>query len=92
MQDYASIIRDEMLNFAQENNCMTSDQNGFMKSRSCLTNVLETLEDRTKALDSGYGIDVICLDYQKAFDTVPHQKLLKKTKVVWIRWEIVALD
>ena len=40
-----SIIRDKMLKFAQENSFMTSDQNGFMKSRSCLTNVLETLED-----------------------------------------------
>ena len=42
---------------------MTNDQHGFMKSRSCLTNVLETLEDWTKALDSGYGIDVIYLTW-----------------------------
>ena len=41
---------------------------------------METLEDWTKALDSGYGIDVIYLDYQKAFDTVPHKRLLKKLK------------
>ena len=41
-----SIIRDKMLKFAQENNFMTNDhQHGFMKSRYCLTNVLETLED-----------------------------------------------
>ena len=68
-----------MLKFAQENSFMTNDQYGFMK-RSCLTNVLETLEDWTKALDSGYGIDVIYLDYQKAFDTVPHKRLWKKLK------------
>jgi len=35
---------------------------------------------RTTALDSGYDNDVIYLDYQKAFDTVPHKRLLKKLK------------
>ena len=75
-----SIIRDKMLKFAQENSFMTSNQHGFMKSSSCLTNVLETLEEWTKALNSGYGIDIIYLDYQKAFDMVPHKRLLKKLK------------
>ena len=51
-----SIIRDKMLKFAQENSFMTSDQHGFMKSRYCLTNVLETLEDWT--WDNGCGIGV----------------------------------
>ena len=68
-----SIIRDKMLKFAQGNSLMTYHLHGFMKSRSCLTNVLETLEDWTTALDSGYGIDIINLDYQKASDTVPHK-------------------
>ena len=44
-----SIIRDKILKFAQENSFMTNNQHGFMKSRSCLTNVLETLEDWTKS-------------------------------------------
>jgi len=29
-------------------------------------------------LDDGYGVDVIYLDYRKAFDTVPHKRLLNK--------------
>ena len=80
-----------MLKFPQENSFI-SDQHGFVKSRSCVTNVLETLDDWTKVLDSGHGIDAIYLDYQKAFDTVPHKRLFKKIQVMWIRWEIVALD
>jgi len=48
------------------------------RGRSCLTNLLETLESWTQALDDGYGLDVIFLDYQKAFDSVPHQRLLEK--------------
>ena len=57
-----SIIRDKMLKFAQENSFMSNDQHGFKKCRACITNVLETLENWTKVLDSGYGIDVIYLD------------------------------
>jgi len=42
---------------------------GLVNSRSCLTNLLETFESCTQALDVGYGIDVIHLVYRKAFDT-----------------------
>jgi len=50
------------------------------KKRSCLTNLLECFEEWTKALDEGYGIDVIYLDYRKAFDSVPHKRLIMKLK------------
>jgi hypothetical protein len=36
------------------------------------------MDTRTRLLDAGIGIDVIYLDYKKAFDTVPHQRLLSK--------------
>jgi len=58
-----------------------------MKHRSCLTNILESLEAWTKALDDGYGIDLIInLDYRKAFDTVPHARLIEKLKVTGNFW------
>ena len=41
-----------------------------MSGKSCLTNLLESLECWTKALDDGYGLDIIYLDYRKAFDSV----------------------
>ena len=49
-----------------------------MKGRSCLTNLLEYLETVTKLLDEGVPVDVIYLDFAKAFDKVPHARLLKK--------------
>ena len=53
-----------------------------MKRRSTLTNLLVTLECWTSILEEGSGLDVIYLDYKKAFDTVPHQKLLQKLKAL----------
>ena len=49
---------------------------GFMKGRSCLTNLLEFTEIISKWLP----VDVIYLDFQKAFDKVPHQRLLIKLR------------
>jgi ribonucleases P/MRP protein subunit RPP40 len=51
-----------------------------MKNISCLANLLETVEEWIEALDEGYGLDVLYLDYQKAFDTVPHERLMRKLK------------
>jgi len=49
-----------------------------MDGKSCLTNLSETLEGWTKALDEGYEVDVLYLDYRKPFDSVPHRRLLRK--------------
>jgi len=51
-----------------------------MKGRSTLTNLLVTLQCWTSILEEGSGLDVIYLDYKKAFDTVPHHKLMQKLK------------
>ena len=55
-------------------------QHGFLKARSCLTNILCFLEDVTKWVDKGSPVDIIYLDFKKAFDKVPHQRLLLKLK------------
>jgi len=40
-------------------------------------------------MDHGYGVDVIYLDYRKAFDTVPHQRLLTKLRMVGITGDLL---
>ena len=73
-----TIIKNRMLSHIEINNLFTQHQHGFTRNRSCLTNLLETLEDWTSTLEKGYGLDVLYMDYQKAFDTVPHQRLMEK--------------
>ena len=55
-------------------------QHGFMKGRSCNTQLLTVLEHWTDILDNNTPIDVIYFDFKKAFDTVPHKRLLHKLK------------
>ena len=49
-----------------------------MKGKSCLTNLLEYFENVTKFLVQGDPLDVIYLDFAKAFDKVLHKRLVKK--------------
>ena len=83
-----SILRDEVLNYVNLNNLFTVEQHGFMKKRSFLTNFLETFEEWTEALDEGYEVDAVYLDYRKAFDTVQHKQLLAKLESYGIEGDI----
>jgi len=53
-------------------------QNGFMKGRSCLTNLISCCDQVTHLADEGKPVDVLYLDFSKAFDTFPHSILLEK--------------
>ena len=72
------ILRKKITTHLEENNLLSDCQHGFTHKRSCLTNMLESLEDWTETLDRGDKLDIIYLDYRKAFDTVPHKRLLAK--------------
>ena len=53
-----------------------------------MTQLLETLEEWTDLLNQNFSIDVIYLDFQKAFDTIPHQRLLSNVHAYGIRGEV----
>jgi len=73
-----SVMRDRIMDHLDSNDMVSRSQHVFIHGRSCLTNLLVTFEAWTELLHGSYGLDVIYLDYQKAFDTVSHHRLLMK--------------
>ena len=69
------IIEDDMVKFLERNHLIKNSQHGFRNKRSCLTNLLSFMEKVAEYLDSGEPVDVVFLDFQKAFDKVPHKRL-----------------
>ena len=84
-----SLLRYIILKHVMENNLLSEDQHGFSKGKSCMSNLLIILEDVTESLDEGFGVDIIYLDYSKAFDTVPHKRLISKLEAYGISGEIL---
>ena len=73
-----SIIKDSIVQHLTEHELLRNSQHGLTGGRSCLTNLLEFFEEVTKELDEGNDVDLIYLDFCKAFDKVPHCRLIKK--------------
>ena len=85
-----SILRDEIVIHLSKNNLIRASQHGFMGGRSCLTNLLEYLEDLTKLVDQGHAVDIVYLDFAKAFDKVPHRRLIMKCQGLGISGKVLA--
>ena len=71
-----TIIFQKIIDFVRPQ--LSPHQFGFLSNHSCLTNLLTTYTAISKSLDNGHTTDVVYLDFAKAFDTLPHTKLLYK--------------
>ncbi len=84
-----SLIKDEIVRHLDKFKLIKDSQHGFTKGRSCLTNLLEFFEEVTRILDEGQPVDVIYLDFAKAFDKVPHVRLAKKLQSHGIQGQVL---
>ena len=85
-----SILRDSLVLHLSQHSLIRSSQHGFMAKKSCLTNLLEFLEELSSLVDKGHAVDIVYLDFSKAFDKVPHQRLLLKCQGLGIRGNLLA--
>ena len=70
---FEAIIRDAIVTHMSVNNLLCDQQHGFVPGRSCITQLLTTFEIWIQAVEDGNPVDAIYLDFQKAFDSVPHK-------------------
>ena len=67
------------------NKLLSPQQYGFCEGRSTVTQLLATINDWMTCLDSKVPVDAVYLDFSKAFDSVPHRRLLHKLHEYGIR-------
>jgi hypothetical protein len=85
------IIYKELFKFFEENNLIPDCQHGFRPNKSVTTQLVETYDDWTNALENKKNIDVIFFDVKKAFDRLPHPVLLKKLQNAGVDGNILQI-
>lgn len=73
-----SILREHLLKHVMDTDILSKHQYGFISGRSTVIQMLTVVDEWTKAIDEGEEVDIIYMDFQKAFDRVPYQRLLRK--------------
>ena len=75
---YEKLIRRHILSFIT--NKVDPNQHGFVEGKSCLSNLLESVDCIIELLEQGAPVDIFYFDFCKAFDSVPHYRLLTKMR------------
>ena len=82
------ILCHNIMNYLESNHILNDYQYGFRSSHSCQAQLISIIEELQLALDCHHQVDLLMLDFSKAFDTVPHQHLLKKLKYYGINGKL----
>ena len=84
-----SLIADHISEHLEANKLIRNTQHGFIKGRSCTTNLTTFLDKLTATVDTGKSADVFYLDFSKAFDKVPRGRLLQKLMAKGIDGQVI---
>jgi len=69
------LVREALLTLMIHNDFLPDYQHGFVRGRSCTTKMLLVVDKLSEILDQGGAVDTVYLDFDKAFDSVPHERL-----------------
>ena len=77
---FEGFVRDALFKHLLNNNLLSNNQFGFCPGRSCSLQLLVTLQKWFEFLDSNTSMDAVYMDFRKAFDSVPHERLICKLR------------
>ena len=78
-------VHKKAIGFLNDHYKLNSNQHGFRQNHSCQTQLIETIHQWAKELDARRSVHAVFLDFAKAFDSVPHQRLLIKLDHIGLR-------
>ena len=84
-----SIMKKEIMDHLLSQGLLSECQFGFIPGRSCESQMLFCLDKWSEYLDKGQAVDIIYTDFRKAFDAVPHQRLLNKLEAYGLGPKVV---
>lgn len=87
---FEKILREHIIAYLEKHQLISNSQHGFRKGRSCLSNLLHHYEWLLQGLASGGNVDIVYLDFAKAFDRVDHGILTHKLKALGITGKLGA--
>jgi len=87
---FESILKDKIVDHIDKYSLLCPSRLGFVQNKSCLTNLLEFVSFVSDCMDDHKAVDVIYLDFQKAFVKVSHKRLLAKVKSFGITDKVYA--
>ena len=82
---FEHIMHSNIISHLESNNVLSDHQHGFRKHRSCESQLINTIQDLSNSLNNSDQVDCVLLDFFKAFDKVPHQRLLRKCEFYGVR-------
>ena len=83
------IVCNHVLTHLEENNLLTTLQHGFRRGHSCETQLLLTYDDLIRSFDKTLQTDMAILDFSRAFDTVPHRRLISKLTSYGVKGQVL---
>ena len=84
-----SVIHDQLLTYLHSHNLISNAQHGFLAKKSTGSNLLNCFQDWQISIKNKKLLDIIYLDFQKAFDSLVHNKIIAKLSAYGIGYELL---
>ncbi len=84
------VVRDQIMFHFLSEKLLVDEQHGFVPFRSCTTNLVETIDFISNALNKKEAVDMLLLDYKNAFDRIEHEKLIMKIEAYGVTGQPLA--
>ena len=89
-KQFEHVLVRHLFHYLDEYDLLITNQHGFRRGRSCETALVSTFQKWADPLDQNRTIDALLLDFSKAFDRVPHMRLLYKLEMLGITGNVLT--